>query len=68
MTVELNHLEQMAIVLKFHSKDGQTVCSSAQVVSEVLELFVHEADILHVLRAQTGPALIIINLAQYSVV
>ena len=47
---KVNHLQQMAIVLKLHSKDGQTVRSSAQVVSEVLELFVHEADIVNVLR------------------
>lgn len=45
----LGVLQQMAIVLKLHSKDGQTVWSSAQVVSEVLELLVHEADIIHIL-------------------
>ena len=40
----------MAIVLKLHSKDGETVWSSAQVVSEVLELVIHEADIIYILR------------------
>ena len=56
----------MAIVLKLHSKDGQTVWSSAQVVSEVLELLVHEADIIHILRGETSPEMGIINLARWS--
>ena len=52
----------MAIVLKLHGKDGQTVGPSAKVVSEVLELLVHQADIINILRGQARPGIIIISL------
>ena len=53
----------MALVLKLHSKDGQTVGSSAEVVSEVLELLVHQADIINILGGEAGPGMMIISFA-----
>lgn len=50
------YLQQMATVLQLHSQHGQTGGASAEVVGELLQLGVDEADVVHISESQVLPA------------